>query len=104
MHQENINDLAVQFFSCLQNGFHHAVIIGGKGFGADDDIIKFAVLQCFADIGIGALILGGIDEIDAVSECVFYDFGTLIDGQSQLAGADGQNAKADDAHFDAGIA
>ena len=44
------------------------------------------------------------NNVDAVLICIFYDGGTFFHGQSQLAGAHGQNAEACDADFNACVA
>ena len=80
VHEENIDDLTAQRLLGFQNGLRHAIIVGTQGFGAQHHLLEVAALQRHADIGIGAVILGGVDEIDVPLQPVANDGGTFLQG------------------------
>ena len=103
VHQKNIDHITIQRFPCLRNSLHHPLIFAGQGLGADDHVVKLVILQCFADVGIGPVILGGINKVDPLPEGIANDFRAFLHRQSQLARPDGQHAESNGTDLNSGI-
>ena len=103
MHEEDLDHIPAKGFPRLQNGLHHPFIIPAQGLGADDQIREAAPLQRLANIGIGSVILGCIDKIDAPLQRIPQDRRAFLHWQRQLAGPHREHTEAGNADLQAGL-
>ena len=82
--------------------------LGRVGLGLDHVLVAGDALEGLAEIDVRAVLVGDVEEADALVEGVADDLGEVLDAQpglvARLARADAAGAHADERDLDAGLA
>ena len=101
--EEDIYGFQIHFLKSLLDSVLHFFIGGTQTFGTDHREIRifwrsFYAFQGFAKIGISLVILGGVEEIDALVDGIADQFRTFLQRKIHLRTAHGKNPECHRGH------
>ena len=106
--QHDVDVVDAQFHAIALEVAARVGDVGRVGLGLDDVLVAGHALEGFAQIGVRAVLVGDVEEADALVERVADDPGETLDAQpglvARLARADAAGSHADQRDLDAGLA